>query len=175
MHALTNVVGGSGRRALRLAAPVALACAMTWLSPALPAAEPSSAPDLTPTQAYLTGLKTKEMMDVIDIDHDGVISREEWAAYQERVFDALDKKKTGFLEPSEFISTANDNVIPFATLGYSRGLMTESMFNKIDANHDGRISKKEFVDYQLMIFDRMDTQKQQKIEVAEFINQKPRG
>jgi Ca2+-binding EF-hand superfamily protein len=126
-----------------------------------------------PTQGYMDGLKTREQMDLIDTNHDGKVSREEWIAYQERFFEALDKNKDGYLEPDEFFRTAQDNVIPFATLGYARGLMTETMFGKIDADHDGKLSKKEFIDYQLKIFDAMDTDKKQVLNIADFIVQKP--
>jgi Ca2+-binding EF-hand superfamily protein len=121
------------------------------------------------TQGYLDGLRTKETMHVIDTNKDGTVSKEEWSVYQERVFAALDKNHDGFLEPDEFFRTANDNVIPFTTLGYAHGLMTQPMFGKIDANGDGKISKEEFVNFQLKLFEMMDTDKKQELTVSEFI------
>jgi hypothetical protein len=127
---------------------------------------------LYPTQGYIEGLRTKDMMHMIDANHDGMVSRDEWKAYYERVFAAMDKNKDGFLTSDEFFQTADDNVIPFATLAYSKALRTKEMFAKIDANGDGKISKQEFVDYQLKVFDTMDTQKKQQLGVADFILQK---
>jgi Ca2+-binding EF-hand superfamily protein len=125
------------------------------------------------TPGYIEGLRTKEMMHMIDTDKDGMVSKDEWIAYQEKVFTALDKNKDGFLEPDEFFDMPSGTVIPFATLAYSHGLMTKQMFGKIDANGDGKLSKDEFLSYQMKIFDMMDAQKQQQLSVADFILQKP--
>jgi hypothetical protein len=41
------------------------------------------------TGGYAAGLRTKEMMNIIDTDGDGTISRAEWDDFQEKVFKAL--------------------------------------------------------------------------------------
>ena len=125
------------------------------------------------TPGYIEGLRTKDMMHMIDTDKDGTVSKAEWLAYQERVFVALDKDKDGFLEPSEFYLSADAKVIPFATLGYAHGLMSKEMFGKIDANGDGKVSKDEYLAFQMKIFDMMDSHKKQELGVADFIVQKP--
>ena len=125
------------------------------------------------TPGYIDGLRTKEMMHRIDTDKDGTVSKDEWIAYQERVFVALDKNKDGFLEADEFYGPANATVIPFATLGYAHGLMSKEMFGKLDANGDGKMSKDEYLAFQMKIFDMMDARKKQQLGVADFIVQKP--
>jgi hypothetical protein len=125
------------------------------------------------TPGYIDGLRTKEMMHRIDTDKDGTVSKDEWIAYQERVFVALDKNKDGFLEADEFYGPANATVIPFATLGYAHGLMSKEMFGKLDANGDGKVSKDEYLAFQMKIFDMMDAHKKQQLGVADFIVQKP--
>jgi hypothetical protein len=125
------------------------------------------------TPGYIDGLRTKEMMHRIDTDKDGTVSKDEWIAYQERVFVALDKNKDGFLEADEFYGPANATVIPFATLGYAHGLMSKEMFGKLDANGDGKVSKDEYLAFQMKIFDMMDAHKKQQLGVADFLVQKP--
>jgi Ca2+-binding EF-hand superfamily protein len=125
------------------------------------------------TPGYLEGLRTKEMMHMIDTDKDGTVSKDEWIAYQERVFVALDKNKDGFLEADEFYGPVSGNVIPFATLGYAHGLMSKEMFGKLDTNGDGKVSKDEYLALQVKIFEMMDAHKKQQLGVADFIVQKP--
>ena len=125
------------------------------------------------TQGYIEGLRTKDMMHMIDANKDGKVSKDEWIAYQERIFVALDKDKDGFLESTEFFDAPSGTVIPYTTPSYSHGLMTKQMFGKIDANGDGKLSKDEFVSYQTKIFDMMDSHKMKELEVADFIIQKP--
>lgn len=120
------------------------------------------------TGGYASGLRTMDMMHIIDTNKDGKVSKDEWIAYQERVFTALDKNKDGFLEPEEFMS-ASDNVIPFATIAYSKGLRNKEMFSKLDANGDGKISHEEFLNYQMKVFDMMNTGKKEELSVSDFI------
>jgi hypothetical protein len=108
-----------------------------------------------------------EMMHMIDSNKDGKISKAEWVAYQKRVFTALDKNQDGFLDAEEFFG--HPKIIDFATGGYSRGLETKQMFGKIDANGDGRVSRDEYINFQVKIFEMMDTNKKQELGVADFI------
>jgi Ca2+-binding EF-hand superfamily protein len=43
------------------------------------------------------------MMHKIDTDGDGTVSREEFIAYQTKVFEMMDEKHTGSLGPQEFL------------------------------------------------------------------------
>ena len=108
------------------------------------------------TGGYASGLQTKAMMNKIDTNHDGMISRDEWIAFQNKVFSMMDKNHTGKVDEVEYMG-AMPEVAAFATGGYASGLLTQDMFNKIDANHDGTITRDEFIDYHLKIFHMMDT------------------
>ena len=108
------------------------------------------------TGGYASGLRTRAMMHKMDTNHDDMISRVEWIAFQKEVFAMLDKKKTGEIDESEYMS-GYPAVASFATGGYASGLLTRDMFKRIDTDGDGRISRGEFLSYQLKIFDMMDT------------------
>ena len=109
------------------------------------------------TGGYARGLRTHEMMAKVDTSGDGMISKNEWLAFQEKAFAMLDTGKTGRVDAKQFISANGDEFSSFATGGYARGLRTEEMMHKIDANGDGSVSHEEFIAYQARIFDMMDT------------------
>lgn len=133
-------------------------------------AGPAAAQDMTSfaTGGYAKGLQTMAMMHRIDTNKDGMVSRDEWTAFQERSFDALDKDKSGFLEEAEFASSAKGE-LAFATAAYAHGLMTNEMFKKIDADGDGKISKEEFLRYQRKIFEMLDRSKKEMVGPTDFI------
>jgi len=120
------------------------------------------------TGGYAAGLRTMEIMHMIDTNKDGKVSKDEWIAFQARVFTSLDKDKSGLLETGEFYGTPSDDVA-FATAAFSRGLRTKEMFTKVDANGDGKVSRNEFMNYQIMIFETMDKGKKQELSVTDFI------
>ena len=110
------------------------------------------------TGGYAAGLRTKEMMNIIDTDGDGTISRAEWDAYQEKVFKALDSHKRGKLNTTIFAGRTDVRLgASLATGGYARGLASAELAHKIDANGDGWISHEEWMTYQGKIFDMMNT------------------
>lgn len=120
------------------------------------------------TGGYATQLRTPEMMSKIDTNGDHKVSRSEWDAYQERLFMALDVDKSNSLDKAEFMSKDSKPMVSFATGGFSTALKTPEMWTRLDADHDGKISREEFLAYQGKIFDMMDTGKTQMLGQSEF-------
>jgi hypothetical protein len=109
------------------------------------------------TGGYASGLRSEKLMHKMDTNGDGMVSKDEWIAYQEKVFAMLDKQKTGMLDAKAFIDPSGGELASFATGGYARGLRTKAMMHKIDTDGDGTISHDEFIAYQSKVFDMMDT------------------
>jgi hypothetical protein len=123
------------------------------------------------TGGYASGLRTMAMMHMIDTDKDGMVSKDEWIAFQDKVFKAMDKDNKGYLEEKDFVSV-DPKSIAFATAAFSRGLRTDEMFKKIDADGDGKVTRDEFVNYNMKIFDMMDVKKTGMVGAGDFINKK---
>src|SRR5256885_1312901 len=119
------------------------------------------------TGGYAPGLRTMEMMHMIDANKDGMVSKDEWMAYQQRVFKALDKDGDGSLDTKEFYG--HPMPVSFATAGYSHGLETKQMFGKIDANGDGKVLHDEYIAFQVKVFEMMVTKKAHELRASDFI------
>jgi hypothetical protein len=143
---------------------------VTVLLAALTCAPLANADDMASfaTGGYARGLRTMSEMHKIDTDGDGSISKAEWLAYQEKVFAALDKNKTGIVDEKEFLTPSSD-LVTFATGGYARGLQTKAMMHKIDTDGDGTVSHDEFIAYQSKVFDMMDVNKSGVVGSHDFL------
>ena len=120
------------------------------------------------TGGYASGLRTMDMMKKIDTNKDGMVSKDEWVAYQEKVFVMLDKDKTMIIDEKEFLAPSSE-MVSFATGGYASGLQSKEMMHKIDKNKDGKVSHDEYIAYQVTVFEMMDTGKTGMVGPKEFL------
>ena len=97
------------------------------------------------TGGYAAGLRSKEMMNIIDTDGDGTISRAEWDTYQEKVFKALDTHKRSKLNVRIFAGRTEVRVgvtrrePPFPQSGPSRPATAESATCHLAADTDPQL------------------------------------
>jgi len=120
------------------------------------------------TGGYANQLRTPEMMRKIDTNGDHQVSKTEWDAYQEHLFAMMDADKSGALERTEFKGSASHDMVAFATGGFASALSAPEMATRLDADHDGKVSREEFLAYQAKIFDMMDTGKTHMLGQNEF-------
>ena len=65
------------------------------------------------TAGYASGLHSMALMHKIDTDGDGMVSKDEWLAFHEKVFAMLDKDKSGNVNAKEFISPSGGDLTGF--------------------------------------------------------------
>jgi hypothetical protein len=146
----------------------AIACAVSAIG--LTCSPPAGASDVESfaTGGYAAGLRSREMLNIIDTDGDGTISRDEWNAYQNKVFRALDTHHRGKLNVAIFASRTELRLgSSLATGGYASGLRSAELAHKIDADGDGWISESEWMGYQGKIFDLLNTSSTHRNEVGD--------
>ena len=85
----------------------------------------------------------------------------------------MDADNSGALDDKEFMQAHRNDVASFATGGFASALRTSEMLAKLDTDHDGKVSREEFVAYQSKLFDMMDTGKTRMLGQNEFFGRGP--
>jgi hypothetical protein len=109
------------------------------------------------TGGYAKSFRSEAFVNAMDTNGDGMISKAEWDAFQDKVFTALDVHKRASLSTQIFVSRRCARLVSFATGGFSNSLCTRATGSEIDINGGGRITRDEFMAYQSKIFAKMDT------------------
>ncbi len=120
------------------------------------------------TGGYASALRTVEMMDKIDANGDHMVSKAEWDAYQGKAFAMMDADNSGALDHDEFMSAKSSEMASFSTGGYASALRTSDMLAKIDADHDGKVTRAEFSAFQDKVFSAMDTSGKKMLDKTQF-------
>ena len=97
---------------------------LVFVAPALPARAQSGA----------------SYFDIVDLDHDGRISLEEYIERFSYAFRKMDKNRDGVVEESEQLVPG----APRLTIQELRAQLT-GQFHRQDKNHDGSLSPREFL------------------------------
>jgi len=110
------------------------------------------------------------MIDKLDANHDGVVSKAEFNHFNARRFKALDTNKDGKLTPQELQGGKS------AATGHSDGTThLDQRFNAADANHDGGLDREEARDMPMLsqYFDEVDANKDAKVTRQEYFDAMP--
>src|SRR5258708_21207966 len=67
------------------------------------------------TGGYARGLRSEKLMSKIDTNGDGMSSKAEWIAYQEKAFSMFDKNKTATLHANPSIDPSEREPLPSPT------------------------------------------------------------
>ena len=80
-----------------------------------------------------------------DADHNGVYTCDEWKQYAARIFNLADRNRDGYVDAAEF-----------KTIQQATPMFKEADLAYFDENHDGRLSREEFVNKPNPLFARYD-------------------
>lgn len=125
---------------------------------------------LTPTAsalaAQLAPSTSINLLSGADVNHDGVVSRAEFIAARAARFDDLDRRHLGYLSMDTLPRFAASN--PKMTSGL------QMLIAGADVNHDGRVTRAEFVNAPTPVFAQADANGDGMVDRAELAALKAR-
>ncbi|ESQ82417.1 hypothetical protein AEAC466_17505 [Asticcacaulis sp. AC466] len=81
-----------------------------------------------------------------DTNRDGMLTRAEWQAWRSAQFTRFDRNGDGYLTNADVPAIASGQMAP----------KMQAAIAAFDANHDGRLSRDEFVNGPMLVFDQID-------------------
>jgi EF-hand domain pair len=92
-----------------------------------------------------------------DADHNGIYTCDEWKQYASRIFNLADRNRDGYVDATEF-----------KTIQQAAPMFKEADLGYFDQNHDGRLSRDEFVNKPNPLFARYDRNGDCRVTPAEL-------
>ena len=113
--------------------------------------------------AQAQDLPGQRILQRIDTNGDGVISKDEMTAVRERVFKRLDRNGDGIIDEKE-IASARQAIKDRAEVAQAR---VGNRWRRVDANGDGKVSEQEFAS-SMPLFDLADRDGDDKLSADEI-------
>lgn len=121
------------------------------------------------TGGYAIEFKKMEMMKMLDVDGNRMVSAAEHEAYYADLFEMLDKNKDGELSIREWVGIKGKSDVSIATGGYVRELRSTKMMDAMDVDGNHVVNKDEFINFHKNIFNAMDKSGDKELDPQEWL------
>ena len=102
-----------------------------------------------------------QMLEKADANQDGIVTREEYQQSRLAMFDKLDRNDDGFIDSEDAPKFRRRN-------SAGGGERMEALKAELDKDGDGRISREEFANGPMLVFEKADTNQDGKLDSAEI-------
>jgi Ca2+-binding EF-hand superfamily protein len=102
-----------------------------------------------------------QMLDKADANQDGVVTREEYHQARMEMFEKLDRNDDGFVDQEDAPKFRRRS-------GGGGGERMDALKQELDKDGDGRISREEFAQGPMLVFEKADSNQDGKLDSAEI-------